>query len=337
MNRLSMGKWRVSFFFRLIAALSVLFAVSSSSRAQIAVTVAFAPPELPVYEQPLCPAEDYIWVPGYWAWDGDDYFWVPGTWAMAPEVGFFWTPGYWGWGGGGYAWYPGYWGPTVGFYGGIVYGFGYFGHGYEGGRWDHGHFFYNRTVNNVNVTVIHNVYNTTIENRNVNVTRVSYNGGNGGVNARPTREEEAVVHERHVAMTSAQTQHFDAARQNRELRASVNQGKPPIAASVRPGEFHGLSAQFSGDGFSNMNFTARAVPQEAFAQWIAAARRSEPALDRASYTALAQQSQNVPPYTYRAIDPTLFDAVVAQQIPPGPGPGPQARHGSPPVHQAGSP
>ena len=47
MNRLSMGKWRVSFFFRLIAALSVLFAVSSSSRAQIAVTVAFAPPELP--------------------------------------------------------------------------------------------------------------------------------------------------------------------------------------------------------------------------------------------------------------------------------------------------
>jgi len=248
MNRLSMGKWRVSFFFRLIAALSVLFAVSSSSRAQIAVTVAFAPPELPVYEQPLCPAEDYIWVPGYWAWDGDDYFWVPGTWAMAPEVGFFWTPGYWGWGGGGYAWYPGYWGPTVGFYGGIVDGFGYFGHGYEGGRWDHGHFFYNRTVNNVNVTVIHNVYNTTIENRNVNVTRVSYNGGNGGVNARPTREEEAVVHERHVAMTSAQTQHFDAARQNRELRASVNQGKPPIAASVRPGEFHGQSVVAAREG-----------------------------------------------------------------------------------------
>jgi cytochrome o ubiquinol oxidase subunit 2 len=105
----------------------------------------------------------------------------------------------------------------------------------------------------------------------------------------------------------------------------------------RPGEFHGLSAQFSGDGFSNMSFTARAVPQEAFAQWIAAARRSERTLDRASYTALAQQSQNVPPYTYRAIDPTLFDAVVAQQIPPGPGPGPQARHGGPPGHQAGSP
>jgi len=35
-----------------------------------------------------------------------------------------------------------YWGPVVGFYGGINYGFGYFGRGYEGGRWEHDHFYY---------------------------------------------------------------------------------------------------------------------------------------------------------------------------------------------------
>ena len=81
---------------------------------------------------------------------------------MAPEVGFLWTPGYWGWGDGGYVFYDGYWGPQVGFYGGINYGFGYFGHGFEGGRWDNGHFFYNRAVLNVNVNVIHNVYNTRV-------------------------------------------------------------------------------------------------------------------------------------------------------------------------------
>src|SRR3974390_456659 len=189
MNGIRIGMRGIAFVFLLVVPVLLLTA-APPSRAQVAVTVALAPPELPVYEQPICPAEDYIWVPGYWGWDGD-YYWVPGTWVMAPEVGFLWTPGYWGWGGGGYLWYPGYWGPTVGFYGGIVYGFGYFGHGYEGGRWDHGHFFYNRTVNNVNVTVIHNVYNTNIENRNVNVTRVSYNGGNGGVNGRPTSQEEA--------------------------------------------------------------------------------------------------------------------------------------------------
>jgi len=103
----------------------------------IGVSVNFAPPELPVYEQPICSGEGYIWTPGYWAWDDEDgdYYWVPGTWVSAPEPGFLWTPGYWGWGGGAFVFHEGYWGPRVGFYGGINYGYGYFGHGYEGGRW----------------------------------------------------------------------------------------------------------------------------------------------------------------------------------------------------------
>ena len=87
---------------------------------------------------------------------------MPGTWVLAPEAGFLWTPGYWGWGGGGFIFNEGYWGPSVGFYGGIDYGFGYFGHGYEGGRWENGHFFYNTAVNRVDANVIHNVYNTRV-------------------------------------------------------------------------------------------------------------------------------------------------------------------------------
>jgi len=71
---------------------------------------------------------------------------------MAPERGLLWTPAYWGWGGNGYVFYDGYWGRRVGFYGGISYGYGYFGEGYEGGRWQNGQFYYNRSVNNVNVT-----------------------------------------------------------------------------------------------------------------------------------------------------------------------------------------
>jgi hypothetical protein len=143
-------------------------------------------------------------------------------WVLASEVGFLWTPGYWGWGGSAFEFYEGYWGPRIGFYGGINYGYGYFGRGYEGGRWDGGHFYYNRTVNNTNVTEIHNTYNTTVVNNNVNVTRVSYNGGNGGVNARETAEEQAAARERHFRPVAAQTQHIQAARSNRELRASEN-------------------------------------------------------------------------------------------------------------------
>jgi hypothetical protein len=228
-----------------------LLAIPVQSRAQIAVgiSVRIAPPELPVYEQPLCPGESYIWTPGYWAWVDDDYFWVPGTWVLAPEVGFFWTPGYWAWDGGSFIFYEGYWGPVVGFYGGINYGYGYFGHGYEGGRWDNGRFFYNRSVNNVNITEIHNVYNTTVVN--TTVTRASYNGGNGGINEHPTPQEEAASHEKHISPVPAQIQHVQAARANPALRASANHGKPPVAATPRPGALNDQGVVTAKEGGRN--------------------------------------------------------------------------------------
>jgi len=216
-----------------------ILAVAAPSQGQIGVgvVVSLTPPELPVYDQPVCPGDDYIWTPGYWDWDADegDYFWVPGTWVQAPEPGYLWTPGYWAWRDTGYVWTAGYWGPVVGFYGGINYGFGYFGHGFEGGRWDRGHFFYNRSVANVNVNIIHNTYEQRVDERAV--TRVSFNGGRGGVEARATAQEEAASRGRHVGPVAAQTQHVQEARGNRELRASVNHGAPAIAATAKPTDF----------------------------------------------------------------------------------------------------
>jgi WXXGXW repeat (2 copies) len=211
----------------------VLLALSAASFGQIGISISLAPPELPTYEQPLCPGDGYLWIPGYWAYADADtgYYWVPGAWVMAPEPNFLWTPGYWGWGGNGYAFNEGYWGLHVGFYGGVSYGYGYFGEGYEGGRWQDGHFFYNRSVNNVNITNIHNVYNTTIVHNNEN--RVSYNGGTGGIERRPTAQEESFSHERHVPPVAAQNEHAQAARANPEQRASVIHGSP-VAAAARP-------------------------------------------------------------------------------------------------------
>ncbi len=138
-------------------------AFSSPAAAQIGVgiggigiSVRIGPPALPVYEQPLCPGDGYMWTPGYWSWSDDNgYYWVPGTWVEAPEEGLLWTPGYWGWNDGAYAWNGGYWGPQIGFYGGINYGFGYGGNGFGGGEWRGGHFFYNTAVMNVNTTTHH--------------------------------------------------------------------------------------------------------------------------------------------------------------------------------------
>ena len=219
---------RIRFVPSLLLAVGTL-CLSTASFAQVGISVAIAPPELPAYEQPMCPGDGYIWTPGYWAWD-NEYYWVPGTWVMPPEVGFLWTPGYWGWGGSGFFFNEGYWGLSVGFYGGIDYGFGYFGHGYEGGRWDNGHFFYNTAVNRVDANAIHNVYNTRV---NENVNRVSYNGGNGGIGARATSEEEAAARGRHTGPVSAQTQHAYSARNNPQQRFSANHGAPPVTATPR--------------------------------------------------------------------------------------------------------
>jgi hypothetical protein len=227
--------------FRLIPIALALLALPAASNAQVAVgiSVHIGPPALPVYVQPVCPAPGYIWTPGYWAYGPDGYFWVPGTWVMAPAVGLLWTPGYWGWGGGAYLWHAGYWGPHVGFYGGINYGFGYGGVGFVGGEWRGGVFNYNRSVTNVNVTVIHNTYNRTVITNNTTINRTSFNGGTGGTMARPTAAEQAAEHEHHVQPTSSQTQHEHMASSNRTQLASVNHGQPTVAASAKPGMFNG--------------------------------------------------------------------------------------------------
>lgn len=208
---------------------------------QLAVMVSFGPPALPIYELPPCPGDGYLWTPGYWAWDpGFGYYWVPGTWVTAPEPGLLWTPGWWGWEGSGFRFHEGYWAPEVGFYGGINYDHGYYGRGFDGGRWDGRVFRYNTAVLDVNTSVVHNTYvdRTVIVNNNT-INRVSYNGGQGGVTARPTPQEELATQVRHIAPVPTQQQQILAARTDSNLRAAQNQGKPSIAATSRPGEFSG--------------------------------------------------------------------------------------------------
>jgi hypothetical protein len=232
MNRKRVVRWL------LLAVLTMSFSAASFGQIGIGISVRIGPPALPVYAQPICPGPGYLWTPGYWAWDDDGgYYWVPGTWVVAP-VGMFWTPGWWGWNEGFYVFHGGYWGPHVGFYGGINYGFGYTGVGFFGGEWRGRDFYYNRSVTNVNVTNITNVYNKTVIVNNTTVNHVSYNGGNGGIAARPTRQELVAEHEHHEAPLAVQSQHQQTAAKNPQLFARANQGRPPVAATVRPADFH---------------------------------------------------------------------------------------------------
>jgi hypothetical protein len=240
---------RTQNLFRAMLVMLGLFAFSASSYAHwdVGISVAFAPPLLPVYVQPPCPGAGYLWTPGYWAYDDeaeDGYYWVPGTWVLAPRPGLLWTPGYWGAEGAYFAWHPGYWGPTVGFYGGINYGFGYFGIGFAGGYWRDHDFHYNRAVANVTNVSITNVYNNTVVNNQVTNTRVSYNGGPHGTRLRPSGSEEAAARAAHHGPTNEQWHHELAARSTPALRLAANHGIPPIAASPKAAVFagHGLTA-----------------------------------------------------------------------------------------------
>jgi hypothetical protein len=214
--------------------LALLLVMPAASFAQIGISIRIAPPVIPVYVQPPCPQEGFLWTPGYWAYGTVGYYWVPGVWIAPPQVGVLWTPGYWGFAGGIYGWHGGYWGPHVGFYGGINYGFGYGGVGFFGGRWEGGRFAYNTAVVNVNSSVVRNVYidKTVINNTIVN-NHTSFNGP-GGINARPTPEERTAMHEQHFQPTSSQVSHQQMASRDRNQWASENHGRPgtPAMGSV---------------------------------------------------------------------------------------------------------
>jgi hypothetical protein len=211
----------------------IMLAAPAVSSAGIALSITVAPPALPVYVQPPCPVDGYLWNPGYWAYGNAGYYWVPGVWVAPPQVGLLWTPPWWGFVGGVYTFNAGYWGPQVGFYGGINYGFGYAGVGFFGGEWRGGHFAYNTVVTHVNTTVIHNTYRSVVNRTAMNNSRASFNGS-GGVNARPTAQEAAAARERHVQPTSEQVAHERSASADRGQLASVNHGRPATMAAARP-------------------------------------------------------------------------------------------------------
>ena len=78
---------RISLSIRSLLLAFLMLAMPITSSADIILSIGIAPPPLPVYEQPLCPGEGYIWTPGYWAYADDGFFWVPGTWVLVPEPG----------------------------------------------------------------------------------------------------------------------------------------------------------------------------------------------------------------------------------------------------------
>ncbi len=76
------------------------------------------------------------------------------------------------------------------------------------------------------------------------------------------------------------------------------------------GIYPGLSAQFSGQGFSDMRFDAVVMQTTQFAQWIETTKKVDHALNTSSYAQLARPSVQVDQTLFSSIDAHLFDEVV---------------------------
>jgi cytochrome o ubiquinol oxidase subunit II len=103
----------------------------------------------------------------------------------------------------------------------------------------------------------------------------------------------------------------------------------------KPGEYPGISAMFSGDGFSDMRFIAKAVPAGDFTAWLERVRGGAgPALDDNEYAKLAKPSKAAPPTTYRSVEPNLFERIIDLTV-AGPGKAGTGADWCPPRRQAG--
>ena len=139
-----------------------------------------------------------MWTPGYWAWDDDNgYYWVPGTWVEAPEPGLLWTPGYWGWNDGVYAWNGGYWGPQSWILWWYQLRIRIWRQWILRRRMAQQRLLLQHCRHACEHPEIRNVYvnRTVIVNNN---SHVAFNGGQGGVQVRPTPQQESYMHKHHI-------------------------------------------------------------------------------------------------------------------------------------------
>lgn len=198
----------------------------AAAHGYVAFHVGYAPPPLLAYDQPPCPGYGFIWTPGYWGWDDYNhrYYWVQGAWVRPPRVGYLWTPGYWAWDGSEYVFYDGYWGPTVGFYGGINYGFGYTGWGYEGGYWRDRTFYYNSRVNNLRGFDRRYIYDREVHEDH-RFGRTSYAGGRGGVTGYPNRQQFGAFNQPRLGATQQQQHQWSQQNGGRGWNQNVNPGQ----------------------------------------------------------------------------------------------------------------
>lgn len=76
--------------------------------------------------------------------------------------------------------------------------------------------------------------------------------------------------------------------------------------ATEPGDYKGVSANISGEGFAGMRFVARASSAVDFDSWVRTVKNSPVDLTSEEYTSLAKQTKNHPVTMYRSAKKNLY-------------------------------
>jgi cytochrome o ubiquinol oxidase subunit 2 len=82
------------------------------------------------------------------------------------------------------------------------------------------------------------------------------------------------------------------------------------------GDFRGLSANISGEGFAGMHFIARSSSEEEFDQWVASVKENNRNLDLEEYNKLSSPSKNNQAAFYLLQEEKLFDKIIMKYMHP---------------------
>lgn len=85
----------------------------------------------------------------------------------------------------------------------------------------------------------------------------------------------------------------------------------------KEGIYKGFSANYSGDGFSHMNFNFHGMSQDGFDAWVSKVRAEGVAFGRDEYLELEKPSEREPVRYFTDVDPALYEAILNMCVAPG--------------------
>jgi cytochrome o ubiquinol oxidase subunit 2 len=115
----------------------------------------------------------------------------------------------------------------------------------------------------------------------------------------------------HFTITSASVMNsFFVPQLGSQIYAMAGMANRLVLQADKPGTYRGLSAQYSGGGFSDMRFDVVALEPAAFDDWVRQAKAAGGTLDVPAYTKLVRPSSAQPAATFGTVAPDLFQAAI---------------------------